>query len=73
MLNVLQCEETAQHNEDLLVPPKLSKEPYQLRKLLAIIENPQRGLNMELTELGTADRWLWYNGSVRFRKTEVQC
>ena len=53
--------------------PNFQKSPTQLRKLLAIIENPQRGLNMELTKLGTADRWLWYNGSVRFRKTEVQC
>ena len=50
--------------------PNFQKSPTQLRKLLAIIENPQRGLNTELTKLGTADRWLRYNGSVRFRKTE---
>ena len=50
--------------------PNFQKSPTQLRKLLAIVENPQRGLNTELTKLGTADRWLRYNGSVRFRETE---
>ena len=52
MLNVLQCEETAQHNEDLLVPPKLSKEPYPVEKTAGDNRKPPKGFKHGTDRIG---------------------
>ena len=52
MLNVLQCEETVQHNEDLLVPPKLSKEPYPVEKTAGNNRKPPKGFKHGTDKIG---------------------